>query len=67
MSKKQINPTEFYPIDEQITCAERELTGRKRNYPAMVERGEITEGTAFREIELMEAILGTLKKAKSAW
>ena len=67
MSKNKIDPTEFYPIDDQISCAERELKGRKRNYPRMVEKGEITEGTAFREIELMEAIIGTLKKAKSSW
>jgi len=47
-------------LKEQIECVERELEKRRRLYPRWIREGKLNELKATREIESMNAVLGTL-------
>ena len=51
-------------LEQQIKGAERELAMRQRFYKKAVEQGRMELVEAEYEIELMEAILNTLKTVK---
>jgi hypothetical protein len=42
---------------EKLQCAERELERRKQRYPGAIAHGQMTDASAWREIELMQAIV----------
>jgi hypothetical protein len=46
-----------FTTTEKLQCAERELERRKRRYPSAIAHGEMTDASAWREIELMQAIV----------
>lgn len=48
-------------IRDQIKCVEREVGIRKAIYPRQVISGKMTTGQKDREIELMQAVLATLR------
>lgn len=53
---------DFTPkLEKQIACVEREIAMRKRVYPRLIESGRMKPGTASREIELMNAVLASLR------
>lgn len=54
------------PIDEQIACVERELRFRRKTYPRLVRSRQLTQVLADKELERMEAVLGTLTRVKDA-
>lgn len=56
-------PDLFPPtLSEQIACVQRELSYRDRVYGRLVFAGKMTRARADREIELMRAVLATLKQ-----
>jgi hypothetical protein len=52
------------PLASQIAEVEREIKQRERVYPRWVEAGKMPKATADRQIEVMRAVLATLKAAK---
>jgi hypothetical protein len=42
---------------DKLHCAERELVRRKERYPSAIAHGQMTDASAWREIELMQAIV----------
>lgn len=52
------------PLTSQIAEVEREIKQRERVYPRWVEAGKMPKATADRQIEVMRAVLATLKAAK---
>jgi hypothetical protein len=56
-------PQLFAPdLAEQIECVERELRYRRHVYPRRVAAKRMTQVSADRELERMEAVLATLKR-----
>jgi hypothetical protein len=53
-------------IEEQVTCAERELRMRERVYPRQVASGKMTDQLAERELRAMTAIVATLRRLRQA-
>lgn len=49
------------PIEEQIACVEREIAMRRRVYPRWTAAGKMKPEAAEREINVMSAVLMTLK------
>ena len=49
------------PIERQIKCIEREIALRKRVYPKLVGSERMTTETAKEEVDVMQAVLETLK------
>ena len=47
-------------LEEQIKCVDREISLRKKVYPAWVERGKMNKTEAAYQIECMEAIKKSL-------
>jgi hypothetical protein len=43
-------------IEDKLKCVVRELSQRRRNYPAEVAAGRITQAEAAREIAIMEVV-----------
>jgi len=54
-------PRSEIPLEAQIKCVEREITFRKRVYARRVSMGRMSEVFADQQIQLMEAVLETLK------
>jgi hypothetical protein len=50
-------------LSAQIAEVERELVMRRRNYPQWINTGRLRMTTAKRQIELMEAVLATLRNS----
>jgi hypothetical protein len=50
-------------LDEQLKCVRRELALRRSAYPKWVKAGRMKAAEADREIQAMEAVLGTLAAA----
>jgi hypothetical protein len=50
------------PLDAQVQCIERELGYRRRVYERLVADGKLTKNKANYEIEVMGAVLETLKR-----
>jgi hypothetical protein len=46
-----------FSATEKLQCAERELERRKQRYPSAIAHGQMTDASAWREIELMQAIV----------
>jgi hypothetical protein len=46
-----------FTVTEKLQCAERELERRKWRYPSAIAHGQMTDASAWREIELMRAIV----------
>lgn len=56
----------FVPtLEEQITCLRREIGMRNKVYPGWVAKGKMKPEKASREIECMEAALGTLLRLQA--
>lgn len=53
-----------YSLDDQIACAERELSWRYRVYAGRVRDGKMSAAERDREIGLMRAIRNTLRAIK---
>lgn len=51
-------------LNQQIVCLTNELKRRKKRYPAMVEKGIMSEKDASYEIAAMLAALETLTQLK---
>lgn len=49
-------------ISEQEKEVRREIAMRKKVYPGLVAKGKMTEADAAHRIEVMEAVLKTLKE-----
>lgn len=49
------------PLADQIACARRELSMRRRVYPMWVSTQRMTQAKADHEIACMEAIVATLE------
>jgi hypothetical protein len=49
------------PLSDQITCVEREIAMRRRVYPRWTAAGKMKPEAAEREINVMSAVLMTLK------
>jgi hypothetical protein len=47
---------------DKLHCAERELERRKQRYPSAIAHGEMTDVSAWREIDLMQAIVDDYAK-----
>jgi len=58
------NPTTV-TIDDQISCAERELKYREHVYPRRIEAKKMTQALADREMIRMRSVLETLKQVKA--
>jgi hypothetical protein len=60
--------SEFFAptLDEQIACVERELRLRRQVYPRWVATGRKKQAVADREIQVMEAVLTTLRALQSS-
>lgn len=52
-------------LAEQIACVKREISLRKRVYPALVERTKMTAAKSRDEIATMEAVLLTLVECQN--
>jgi len=52
-------------IDDQVKCVEREIKMRHSVYARRVADKKMTQAQADREIEAMEAVLGTLRDVQS--
>jgi hypothetical protein len=50
------------PLGEQILCVEREIRMRQKVYSGFVSRGKMKLDRAEREIEVMQAVLATLRR-----
>jgi len=63
MSKRAYD---LFPItlDEQIVCVERELRYRRNVYPRRVADRKMPAASADKQIELMEAVLATLRRLR---
>jgi hypothetical protein len=46
-----------FTATEKLQCAKRELELRKQRYPSAIAHGQMTDASAWREIELMQAIV----------
>jgi hypothetical protein len=53
-------------LERQIRCVKRELGKRKGVYPRWVAAGRMTEQQAKDELEIMEAVLGTLAELEAS-
>lgn len=51
-----------FSLLELIACAEAETKRRKQSYPLQISKGLMRRAMATREIELMDAIAGYLRK-----
>lgn len=51
-------------LDEQIQCVRREIELREKVYDRLIRQGRMTPEKADREIESMEAVLGTLEQVR---
>lgn len=54
------------PLEEQITCVEREISMRERVYPRWVVEHRMTQAKAERELAAMRAVLRTLRGLQEA-
>jgi hypothetical protein len=52
-------------LDDQIACVDREIRMRRKNYPRLVKRQQLTQKVATLEIERMEAVRKTLLGVRS--
>lgn len=50
------------PLQDQLSCARRELALRRNTYPKWVAQGRMKQASADIEIARQEAIVGTLEK-----
>jgi hypothetical protein len=46
-----------FTATEKLRCVERELERRKQRFPSAIAHGWMTDASAWREIELMQAIV----------
>jgi hypothetical protein len=53
-------------IDEQISCVEREIRLRERNYPRWVEARRMSLRKAGEEMAAMRAVLETLRRVAAS-
>lgn len=51
-------------LNQQIICLSNEIKRRKKKYPALVEKGYMTEQDAVYEIAAMQAAMETLSQLK---
>jgi hypothetical protein len=42
---------------EKLQCVQRELKRRRERYPSAIARGQMTDASAWRELDLMQAII----------
>ena len=54
-------PDSPVPIAAQVTCVEREIGLREKVYPRWVAAGRLSQTKADQELELMRAVLATLR------
>lgn len=58
-------PSAKITFRDKEECARRELEMRRRVYPRWVQKGNLTQDRADREIEIMEAIVDDYAKASA--
>jgi hypothetical protein len=54
--------SERVSLSEQVSCLQRELRLRRRNYPRWVADGRMTAAESAKQIAHMEAALATLER-----
>lgn len=55
-------PAVAVPLSEQVKCVQREIRLRQVVYPKLIARGKMTQATADKEMQAMQAVLATLQK-----